>query len=377
MLVNILISLHMRHGMPLIIVDRSELGDVSNMFSHSGILVFNRHQHLLSLLNPHLIVRYITQDWTTLLNIPPLIAQCPLLTTKLLLGLRFATIVSNSTSPILAPRSFFRADLLSKTVTSHVKRCHLMVVLLTSSRTVFRLDAARRTWITNLSEMTSKGITHECFSISMQCPEYFKCCFNVSDKKSAKLIIVSDVIDSRRGIITLPELSGRTNYADAQHRQLRMIKHLAEKNSHLLTNTRWIALIDDDTWLNVNQTLLLLSMLDWHKPIAVGHILTEQESDKDLLYLSGGAGIFLSMPAFSIIASKLYNSCPFCRYNDLTIGVCLAMSGIERLHVPSFLAFRPTELTREVLSNVASIHYMTPQDMENATDILRTLPSRI
>jgi hypothetical protein len=369
--VNIVISVHMRHQMPLVIVDTADLVIAENMFSRTGRFVFNRQQHLLSLLNPYLGMSYITQDWKTLLNIPPLIAQCPLVTTKLLLHLRFATIISNATYPSLAPRSFFRANLLSRAGTRRIKKRHLMIILLTSSRTVLRFDAARRTWIAHLSEVRPTDIKHKCLHVSMQCPEYFQCCLNISDEKTAKLIIVGDKTDPQRGIITLPELRGKTSYVDAQHRQLRMIKHIIEENPHLLVNIRWIALIDDDTWLNVNQTLLVLSLLDWYKPIAVGHILTEQESDQDLLYLSGGAGIFLSRPAFSVISSKLYNSCPFCRYNDLTIGVCLAMSGIERVHVPSFLAFRPANLTIEVLANVASIHYMTPQDMTNATDILR------
>ncbi|CAF1117662.1 unnamed protein product [Rotaria magnacalcarata] len=245
-----------------------------------------------------------------------------------------------------------------------------MIILLTSSRTIARFDAARQTWIPHLSAMKSIDLDQKCLYSSIRCLEYFECCLNISSGKSAKLIIVSDDADPHRGIVTLPELHGKMNYLDAQHRQLKMIKHLIKFGRHLIAHIRWVALTDDDTWLNVNQILAVLAMLDWQKPMAVGHILTEQESTKDLLYVSGGAGIFLSISAFSIIASRLYTYCPFCKYNDLTVGVCLASSGIERVHVPSFVAFRPTELTFEVLTNVASIHYMSPQDMINATKIL-------
>ncbi len=177
-------------------------------------------------------------------------------------------------------------------------------------------------------------------------------------------------------MITLTKLQGKRNYSDAQHRQLEVMKTLIDacqgesQGSCLLKGVRWVALIDDDTWLNVNRLLDILSLLNWKRPLAVGHILTEQESDKDLLYISGGAGIFLSKSAFEIVASKLYSSCPFCKYNDLTIGACLAMSYIERVHIPLFLAFRPNVVSPLVLSNVATIHYMTAHDMVSSSKLL-------
>jgi hypothetical protein len=311
MLLNVVISVHMRFHMPLIIVDTVDLDIVGNMFSTTGQRIFNRQQYLLSLLNPFLVLSYVLHDWETILNIPPLISQCPVVSTKLLLGLRFATIIPNTSYPLLVPRTFFKQELLSRSTTSSTKAHHLMIILLTSSQTVTRFDVARRTWIASLSTIKSIDPGQQCLYTSIHYLEYFECCLNLSNGKSAKLIIVSDEADSQRGIVTLPELRGKVSYLDAQHRQLKMIKHLIETNTRLLVNIRWIALVDDDTWLNFNQTLAALSILDWQKPIAIGHILTEQESDNDLLYASGGAGIFLSKSAFSIIASKLYNSCPF------------------------------------------------------------------
>lgn len=367
----------MRVSMPLIVIDKSDLDIVSNSFSPMGRCIFYLHKNLPSLFNPVLAFSYIFQDWKTLLSIPPLIHQCSAISTKLILGLRFATIIPNTTYPFLAPKTFFKPELLSRFKLPGVEVQHLMIILLTSSRTVTRFDAARRSWVQSLSSIKSVDPEQQCLHTSLHCIEYFECCLHLPDGKSAKLIIVSDEADLERGIVTIPEIRGKVSYLDAQHRQLRMIIHLMTTNARLFLNIHWVALIDDDTWLNVNQTLSVLSILDWRKPVATGHILTEQESDKDLLYVSGGAGIFLSISAFSIIASKLYRSCPFCKYNDLTVGACLASSGIERVHVPSFLAFRPTELIPEILANVASIHYMSPQDMLNATTILKNMSRRI
>jgi hypothetical protein len=225
--------------------------------------------------------------------------------------------------------------------------------------------------------MQHKRKRYKCVTLQRpDCFEYFYCCLNISRTSSAKLIAISDKADYKRGIVTLPKLQEKTSYLDAQHRQLEVMRLVVEScerepsDNCLLTDIRWIILADDDTWFNVEKTLDILSIFDWKHSLAVGHILTEQESDKDLLYIAGGAGIFLSKPAFKIIASKLYRSCPFCKYNDLTIGACSAISNIERVHVPLFLAFRPAILSPLILSNVATIHYMNPTDMINSTSLL-------
>ena len=376
---NILISIHMHIKLPFIIKeDGINLKSIIHKFSSSAQSIYQRKNHIFSIFNPILVYKYIYEDWKTFLDIPPLIKQCTFISTKLLQGLRFVNMISNSSFPFLPPVNEFPKHLLGFKNDSTVHLQNLLIVLLTSTRTSQRFDAARKTWIQHLT--FNKSTNYKCTStIHDECMEYFRCCLNISGNTSAKLIAVSDEIDVERGIITIPELKRKVSYHDAQHRQLMIMKHILRNcndsfaDKCLLKNIRWVALIDDDTWLNVNRTIEILSLLNSKQPIIVGHILTEQESSQDLLYTSGGAGTFLSESAFTIIASKLYDSCPFCKYNDLTIGTCASISNIERVHIPLFLAFRPKKLTPLIISNVATIHYMTPQDMLNSTLTLTNL----
>src|SRR5437660_6727 len=79
-----------------------------------------------------------------------------------------------------------------------------------------------------------------------------------------------------------------------------IFKQCQDKSSNncLLENIRWIGLIDDDTWINVKRIIDVLSFLNWKRSMIVGHILAEHLNDEDLLYTSGGGGIFLSRPTF-------------------------------------------------------------------------------
>ncbi|CAF2097938.1 unnamed protein product [Rotaria magnacalcarata] len=195
------------------------------------------------------------------------------------------------------------------------------------------------------------------------------------EKNSARLIAISDEEDISRGIVTLPKLRGQRSYLQAQHRQFRLLKYL-EHDCRLLNkkcwlaNIVWIALIDDDTRVNVPRLMELLRMSDFTRPLAIGHLLTDvQENRDDLIYHGGGAGMFFTRAAFEIVLPKLYNQCPFSKYNDVTLGACLTISHVERVHLSSFLSFRPVNLTFTLIVNVVSIHYMTVDDMQMASHI--------
>jgi len=127
---------------------------------------------------------------------------------------------------------------------------------------------------------------------------------------------------------------------------------------YLLNEINWIGLIDDDTWINIQQLIRILNLFNWNKSMIIGHVLTDNLSENHLFYVSGGGGIFLSRSSFDRITPKLYASCPFCKYNDITIGVCSSILNITRIHIQSFLAFKYNQLILNITSNLATIHYI-------------------
>lgn len=346
-----------------------------HQFSLVGEMVYNRGNHMLSLFDPFVFYQYLVNDWQTLLNIPPLINHCEYFTPKLFKRLQDVTIIDNSTFPLPPLLGQFPKHLRSHQSQNLTKIGNILFILLTSTKTKARFDAIRFTWIKNLVKNQSR--VDVCSgTVDYSCLEYFSCCLNTSHPSMIKMIVVGDEFDKMRGIVTLPALQGKTEYLDAQHRQLMIMKYIHEecqrKNERncLLQNTHWVALVDDDTWVNVYRTLEILSYIDSKRSVIIGHILTHQESDRDLLYIAGGSGIFLTRSAFLDITTKLYETCPFCKYNDVTIGTCAAISDIERVHVASFVPFRPAEVSHMILTNVATIHYMSPDDMKESIELL-------
>jgi hypothetical protein len=374
---NILISIDMKIKLPSIIIDDGiKLESVIDKLNSLSKIIYRRKDNLLSLFNPYLIYIYIISDWMILLNIPPIIKDCSFITTNLLIGLRNVIIISNKSISFLQQKNQIPKYLLSLNQSSEFQLENLLIILLTSNKTKSRFVGARKSWINYLTHQKLK--TQTCIKkMNPNCLEYFQCCLNISKNTSAKLIAIGDEIDYHRGIVTIPELNGKSNYLDAQHRQLKILKYIltecknkSSNNNCLLNNIRWIGLIDDDTWINVNRLIDILSIMNWKHPMIVGYVLSEHVTNKDLLYTSGGAGIFLSRSAFDIITPKLYESCPFCKYNDVTIGACSSISNIQRIHIPLFIPIPSYPLSQNITSNVATIHYINPYDMINFTNYL-------
>ncbi len=129
---------------------------------------------------------------------------------KMFNGLNNRIILSNKSFPYFdrnqIPKEFF--------FQSELRLQNILLILLTSSKTKSRFDQARRNWIQNL---TDHRLTNEkCIGkINENCFEYFHYCHNLSENDSVKLIVISDEIDYERGIFTIDELKGKTNYFDA------------------------------------------------------------------------------------------------------------------------------------------------------------------
>lgn len=376
MLGNLLISIHIYIQLPTIMHtgEQEALDSIIHVFQPSVQSIYRRDR-ILSFFNPFLIYEYIAQDWKTLLNIPSLVTNCTFVSDKLLLGLRLVSVIPNFSITRLPLNLQLPVHTTSSTNIDRVKIDHMLVVVFTSAKTKFRFDVARQSWIPHLVER--KIEQDKCVATNnTDCIEFFRCCLNTSNTASAKMIVLSDENDRERGIITLPELKDEADYLDGQHRQLRIMKHIikdceqAPVTKCLLRNIRWIALIEDNTWFNVNKTLAALSLLDWKRPVVVGHLPIGESNGNDLLYITSTAGIFLSKSAFVIIGSRMYLSCPYCKSYDLTIGACSAISSIERIHMSVFLTARPIDLTATMISNAATIHGMSPHEMLNLSKLI-------
>ena len=140
--------------------------------------------------------------------------------------------------------------------------------------------------------------------------------------------------------ITLPEIEGKTSYADAQHRQLRGMQWLLRQG--LSSSLRWYILIDDDTWVHSPVLLRLLSSLESRFDPTREKIIVGNRWHSGVF--NGGAGLVLSSAGFSAIAKSLYTPlCPFDKANDDTISFCVRnLGGFHSIH-SSLFSWYPKE----------------------------------
>ena len=140
--------------------------------------------------------------------------------------------------------------------------------------------------------------------------------------------------------ITLPEIEGKTSYADAQHRQLRGMQWLLRQG--LSSSLRWYILIDDDTWVHSPVLLRLLSSLESRFDPTREKIILGNRWHSGVF--NGGAGLVLSSAGFSAIAESLYTPlCPFDKANDDTISFCVRnLGGFHSIH-SSLFSWYPKE----------------------------------
>jgi hypothetical protein len=151
---------------------------------------------------------------------------------------------------------------------------------------------------------------------------------------ASKIVYMGD--EARNGMTTLPPLLGRGSRRDAQHRTLLGMKWIHQQER--LNNSKWFALMDDDTFVNVKVLSHILQTLDSTVPFILGHVwdcCVARESE--LPFTSGGAGIIMSKAAFDVIGPHLYTEmCPFVTANDVTIGLCAKKLGVLQIHDSRF-----------------------------------------
>lgn len=120
---------------------------------------------------------------------------------------------------------------------------------------------------------------------------------------------------------------------DSGERQWRSILWLQENKPELLAKVKWIALINDETWMNVPKLLDFLSNYNHNYNVAIGQVFHELFI-KNRTFLQGGGGIVFSRTAFLAVAKQLFN--PYCRYNkphaDLSLSSCYKIAGTLLVH---------------------------------------------
>ena len=124
--------------------------------------------------------------------------------------------------------------------------------------------------------------------------------------------------------MTLPQLSGRSSFADAQQRQPRGMQWIFNSSQ---PSTAWYLLVDDDTWVNVPMLGVFLRQLTHlHKSIIAGYRYDDS--------FNGGGGIVLNQQGFNRIAEALYKKpCDAIGMNDQIITRCAqALGGFHFVH---------------------------------------------
>ena len=151
---------------------------------------------------------------------------------------------------------------------------------------------------------------------------------------ASKIVYMGD--EATNGMTTLPALRGRRSRRDAQHRTLLGMKWIHQQER--LNSSKWFALMDDDTFVNVKVLSHILQTLDSSVPFMLGHVWDCCVArGSELPFTSGGAGIIVSEAAFNLIVPHLYTEmCPFVTANDVTLGLCAKRLGVLQIHDPRF-----------------------------------------
>lgn len=169
-------------------------------------------------------------------------------------------------------------------------------------------------------------------------------------------------------------------YTAAQHRSLGALRHIvatmlpkgaaASSTAYGSSEPRWVALVDDDCWVNTANLASTLAGFSSDLPVIVGKQLSGGRwMQRPTAWLAGGSGMFFSAPAARLVAAALYtDACPFDTWNDVTIGRCAESLGIPQVHSPGLEEYgvveewRKTGVTSNVMG-VATIHRVRPRDV--------------
>ncbi|VEN33848.1 unnamed protein product [Callosobruchus maculatus] len=164
---------------------------------------------------------------------------------------------------------------------------------------------------------------------------------------ATKIDFFSDVLDSSIPTIQLDIPNTEKGHCQ---KSWSILQYVNEKIKNGELNVSWLVLADDDTILSVSRLHALLCCYDSRKSVAIG-----QKYGYNLLkgggypYLTGGAGIVLSIPALQILVEKC--TCPSLDSpDDMMFGACMAREGVDLVHSPAFHQARPMDYPSDYLA---------------------------
>ena len=196
-------------------------------------------------------------------------------------------------------------------------------------------------------------------------------------KNVDNVLIFGDVNDAKVEMQTLPELAGKNNYFDAQHRQLHGLVYALQNST--LAQLPWVLLVDDDSWVNIRELPSFLHGWNPDAPLLFAFIATQVANEPNRVWPAGGAGMLLTREAARRLSEALYTpACPFEHFNDMTIGRCAWAIGIALVHSPLFVPeaetiFNSITAYGKMRSEV-SIHRVTPARMAELQAMVDQFP---
>lgn len=126
-------------------------------------------------------------------------------------------------------------------------------------------------------------------------------------------------------------------YILASLRQLRAAKHYGTVEGALPDTVKYVAFLDDDTFVNVPALLNFLSKF-WHEmPLAFGHVWVDNTVPAPWSFLSGAA-MFFTKNALQRVTRVLFTeSCPTVSFlNDVMLSTCSRKVGVAMVHSSGF-----------------------------------------
>lgn len=197
-------------------------------------------------------------------------------------------------------------------------------------------------------------------------------------------VTVSDREDASVKAVTWPYFADRDGYRDAGLKSLYGLRDvvLDAIGDGVFAQTRWVVLVDDDTWLNVPHLVEFLAAFDHRFPVMFGYVLDYSAAgapyEVEPPYVQGGAAIVLSHEAARILGPLVGTEvCPYTNYSDTTLGRCCWRHGVVPVHSsrfhwdgPPVLPWANTGDVKPLMAEVAdaiSYHYVKPEQQLELT----------
>ena len=163
------------------------------------------------------------------------------------------------------------------------------------------------------------------------------------------------------------KVTDRDDYASNEVKFYEVIKNLPDKYSYF----QWYFFCYNDTFINTNKFFESLELFDPKK--VYGQKINTWTQDKNLHYLSGGAGYLVSNEIMKILKSNIknYNT----TFADVTMGLTLRDNNIE---IENFYLFKSQppkyyNIPDEQIKNYISFHYIKSYNEMNKLYQLREL----